>query len=183
MVDGFNRLWHNTIIRSYNQDSNICNRGTASTHRCKGRVSRGIKEGNLLTTLFNLVGTNVLCDTTCFTCSNTRITKSIKKGCFTVVNVSHDSNNWCTLYHSILIEVIFINKETFDISIIDLFFFGCLNTIVNHQQLNCISVKRLVLSCHNAHHEKFLNDFSWLTFNTFCNFCNRHAFRVFEFFW
>ena len=183
VVDGFNSLWHNTVIRSDNQDSNICNRSTTGTHRCKGRVSWSIKEGDFLTTLFNLVGTNMLCDTTSFSSRNTWVTKGIKKGCFTMVNVSHDSNNWCTFYHSIFIEVVFVNKETFDISIIDFFFLGCFNTVVNHQQLNSIPIKRLVLSCHNTHHEEFLNDFSWLTFNTFCDFCNRHAFSVFKFFW
>ena len=100
-----------------------------------------------------------------------------------MVNVSHDSNNWCTFYHSIFVKVIFINKETFDISIVNFFFLGCFNAIVNHQQLNGISIQRLVLSCHNTHHEEFFNDFSWLTFNTFCDFCNRHTLSVFEFFW
>ena len=45
----------------------------------KGRVSWCIQEGNLLAIFHDLVGTDMLSDSSCFTCRYTRITKGIQK--------------------------------------------------------------------------------------------------------
>ena len=98
-----------------------------------------------------------------------------------MVNVSHDGNNRRALNHFIWIEVVFIFKETINIGIVHFHFFVGFNTVIHHQQFNGITVKRLVLSGHNAHHKEFFNNLSWFTFDTFCDFCNSHPFSIFKF--
>ena len=182
MVNRFNCLRHDSIICCYDKNRNICDRSTARPHRGESGMPWCIKEGNFLTIFFNLVSTNMLCNPTCFTCSNTRITQGIQKCCFPMVNVSHDGHNWRTLYQGIWIKIIIIHKETFDICIIDFNFSMCFNAIIYHQKFNSIAVQRLILRCHNPHHKEFLDNFGWFTFNPFCNFCNGHTFCVFKFF-
>ena len=99
-----------------------------------------------------------------------------------MVNVAHDCNNRRTFNHVFKVEVIFIYEEAFDISFVNLNFFMSFNTIISHQQFDCIAVEGLVLCCHNTHHEQFLNNFSWFAFNTFCDFSDCHTFSIFKFF-
>ena len=181
VVDSFNRLRHNTIISRHHQDSDIRHRGTTGPHRSKGRVSRSIQESNLLATFLDLVSTDVLSNTTCFTCSYARVTQGIQEGCFTMVNVSHDGYNWRTLYQGILVDITFFYEEALNISCVNFYLFLSFDTIVHHEELNSIAVKRLVLRCHYAHHKEFLDNFSWLALDAFCNFCNGHPVCIFKF--
>ena len=183
MVDGFDGLWHHPIICCYNQDGNIGNRCTTRPHRSKGRVSRCIQEGNLLTIFHDLVGTDVLGDSSRFTCCYTGITKGIQKGSLPVVNVSHDGDNWWTLYQLIWIQITIFNEEAFDIGIVYFNLFLGFNSIIHHQEFNRISIQRLVLSRHDSHHKEFLDDFSRFTLDAFCDFGNRHSIRILKFTW
>ena len=183
MVNGFNRLRHNPVIRCYDQDGNIGNRCTTCPHRGEGRVSRCIQEGNLLAIFNDLVGTDMLSDTTCFTCRNTRVTKGIQEGCFTMVNVSHDGYNWWTLNQFIFVKITIFDKETFDVGIIHFNLLFGFDTVIHHEEFDGFSIQRLVLCGHNSHHEKLLNDFCWFTFDTFCDFRNSHTICILKFCW
>ena len=62
---------HHGIIGSNDNDSNVSNLCTTGTHGSKCLVSRSVEEGYLTTILkLNVVGTNVLCNTTCLTGNN-----------------------------------------------------------------------------------------------------------------
>ena len=183
MVDRFDRLRHNTVISRNDQDSDIRHRGTAGPHRSKGRVSRRIQESNLLAAFLDLVSTDVLSNTTCFACCYARVTQGIQEGCFTMVNVSHDGDNWRTLYQGILVDITFFYEEALNVSCVNFHLLLSFDTVVHHEELNSIAVKRLVLRCHYAHHEEFLDNFSWLALDPFCNFCNGHSVCIFKFSW
>ena len=115
VIDCFNCLWHYTIISSNYKDCNICDRSTTSTHRSEGFVTWCIKECNFLTICFDLVSTNMLSDTTCFTLSHTRFAETVKQGCFTMVNVSHNCYNGWTFNHVFFFKIAIFNKQTFNI--------------------------------------------------------------------
>ena len=183
VVDSFNRLRHNTVISRYDQDSDIRHRGTTGPHRSKGRVSRRIQESNLLAAFLDLVSTDVLSNTTCFTCCYARVTQGIQEGCFTMVNVSHDGYNWRTLYQGILVDITFFYEEALNVSCVNFHLLLSFYTVVHHEELNSIAVKRLVLRCHYAHHKELLDNFSWLALDPFCNFCNGHSVCIFKFSW
>ena len=100
-----------------------------------------------------------------------------------MVNVSHDSYNWWTLNQFIFIEITIFDKETFDIGIIHFNLLLSFNTVIHHEELDCFSIQGLVLCGHDTHHEKFLNDFSWFTFDTFCDFRNGHTICILKFCW
>ena len=107
MVNCFTCLWHHTIICSNNDNSDICNRCTTCSHRCKCFVTRCIQECNLSIINRYLVGTNCLCNTTSFTSCYLRLTNRIQKCCFTMVNMSHDCNNRWTFFKKIWISNFF----------------------------------------------------------------------------
>ena len=94
MVDSFQCLRHNTIVCCNNKNNNICYLSTTGTHHCKCFVSRSIKECNVPPFCVNLVSTNFLCNSTSFSCCNICITDSIQCLCLTVINVSHNCNDW-----------------------------------------------------------------------------------------
>ena len=68
MVNSLNCLWHNTIISGNYKNSDICRLCTSHTHSSKCLMSRRIKECNLLTINFYYRCTDVLCNTTSFSC-------------------------------------------------------------------------------------------------------------------
>ena len=100
-----------------------------------------------------------------------------------MVNVSHDGYNWWTLYQFIFIKITIFDKETFDVGIIHFNLLFGFDTIIHHEEFNCFPIQGLVLCGHNTHHEKFLNDFSWFPFDTFCDFRNGHTICIFKFCW
>ena len=125
----------------------------------------------------------MLRDTTCFTCRNTRVTKGIQEGCFTMVNVSHDGYNWWTLNQFIFVKIAIFDKETFDVGIIHFNLLFGFDTVIHHEEFNCFSIQGLVLCGHDTHHKEFLNDFCWFTFDTFCDFRNSHTICILKFCW
>ena len=118
-----------------------------------------------------------------FSCRNTWVTKGIQKGCFTMVNVSHDGDNWWTLHQFIWIQIAIFYEETLDIRIIHFNLFLGFNAIIYQKEFNGIAIQGLVLCRHHAHHEEFFHDFCWLTLNPFCDFRNRHSICVLQFTW
>ncbi|MOA38191.1 hypothetical protein D3C78_1598450 [compost metagenome] len=109
MVNSLNRLRHDTVISCYHDNRNISKLCTTSTHCCKCFVTWSIQECNLFTVNFNLIRTDMLSNTSSFSTSNIRRTNSIKQCCLTMVNVTHDCNNWRTL-HQISLVIHFFNR-------------------------------------------------------------------------
>ena len=92
-------LRHYIIICSDYNNRNICYLCTTSTHRRKGFVTGSIQEGHSLTVLkLYPVGSNMLCNTTTFPGNNIFFTNIIQQRSFTVVNVTHYSHNWRSIF-------------------------------------------------------------------------------------
>ena len=74
MCDGLFGLRHDGIVGCDDDDGDIGNLSTTGTHGCEGFVTRSIEEGDTLATLqLDVVGTDVLGDTTRLTCDDVRI--------------------------------------------------------------------------------------------------------------
>src|SRR5699024_2460027 len=77
MVDRFNCLRHDTVVGSYNQYGNIRDLCSARAHACKRSVTWCIKKCDFLSLQFDLIGTNMLCNTTCFSIGHFCVTDRI----------------------------------------------------------------------------------------------------------
>jgi hypothetical protein len=98
VVKRFNCLRHDAVVCCNNEHSNICDLGTASTHRRKGFVARCIDKGdcavNAIMIMVNLISTDVLSNSTRFALNHFSLTNCIKERCLTVINVTHNSYYW-----------------------------------------------------------------------------------------
>src|SRR5690606_5094588 len=64
MLNGFLGLWHHAVIGRHHQNHDVGGLGTTGTHGGKRGVTGGIQEGHHAALGFNVVGTNVLGNTT-----------------------------------------------------------------------------------------------------------------------
>src|SRR5690606_37653099 len=78
---------------SHDEDCDIGGLRSTSTHGREGGVARSIDEGDLLSVLFDLIGSDVLCDTTGFTSNDIGVAECVKKRRLAVVDVTHDRHN------------------------------------------------------------------------------------------
>jgi hypothetical protein len=62
VIDGFERLRHDAVIRRHHQHDNVCHLGAACTHTGEGFMARSIDECDLPSVLLHLVGADVLRD-------------------------------------------------------------------------------------------------------------------------
>src|SRR5450759_1073842 len=94
MIYSFYCLWHNAIISCNHYDCYVSDLSTAGTHGSKSFMTRSIKESDLAPVLKNnSIGSDMLCNPPCFTCYHIGIPDIIQQLCFTVVNMSHYSND------------------------------------------------------------------------------------------
>ena len=91
-------LWHNSIISSYYYNNNISNTSSSSPHLSKCCMTRSINKGNRLIIIYNLICSYMLCNSSSFSCYYISLSNRIKKCCFTMVNMSHNSNYWRSFY-------------------------------------------------------------------------------------
>ena len=99
MVDGLDGLRHHVVVGCYNDNGNVSNLGTTGTHGGKRLVTRCIEESNLSAIFeFHIVRTDVLGDTTRFTCNYVGFTNVVEQRCLTVVDVSHDCDDRWTRF-------------------------------------------------------------------------------------
>ncbi len=150
MVNCFNCLRHNTVISCYNENCYIGNFRTAGTHSCERSVSRSIKESNLFAVFFNLISSDMLSDSACFSRSYFRVADGVKQCCFTMVNVSHDCYNRWTFHQ---LGIFIFSEVYFKIGCINQYLFFYFNTVFTCNQLNRIFIKFLVNGCHNTKHK------------------------------
>ena len=95
VTDGFLSLRHDTIVCGDNQYNDVGYVGTTSTHFGERFVTGCIDEGDFLVTFFDLVGTDVLSNTTGFTGDHIDADQGIQQRCFSVVNVTQESHDRC----------------------------------------------------------------------------------------
>ena len=93
VVDGFNGLRHDTVVRCHYQDSDIGDARAARSHRSERFVSRRIQECDVAVVDVDPVSTDVLCDAACLGGSNAGMSDIVQQGSLTVVNVTHYNDN------------------------------------------------------------------------------------------
>ena len=104
-----------------------------------------------------MVSTNVLCDTTGFSCYNIRVTDIVEQRSLTMVNVTHDSYNWSTGFEvfSIICFILFFHFHL-------LFHINELNLKAKFtcNQFNYFCIQALVDRYHDTQAHTLTNDFS-----------------------
>ena len=103
MVDRLNGLRHNTVVRCYYEDRDIGCLGTAHTHGCERLMTRCIEECDLLAVVIYNISTDVLCDTACLSGGYVCLADRVKKGSFTVVNMTHYADDRRSRNHVLLV--------------------------------------------------------------------------------
>ena len=90
MVDGLLRLGHDVVIGSHNDNGNVGNLSSTSTHSGESLVTRSIEEGHMATVVkSHVVSSYVLCDTTGFTSDDISLTDVVEQRCLTMIDMSH----------------------------------------------------------------------------------------------
>jgi len=98
MVNGFFSLRFHSFISSNNNDSYISYICPTCSHCRECFMSWSINEGNFIFINLNLISSNMLSDTTCFTCHYISIAYIIQNRSFTMVYMTHNGHNWRTRF-------------------------------------------------------------------------------------
>ena len=93
VVDGLNGLRHNAVVCSDDENGDIGAHGAARAHLGKGRVARGIEEGDGLAVNFNGIRADVLRDAAGFAGRDLRVADIVKQARLAVVDVAHDDHD------------------------------------------------------------------------------------------
>ena len=178
MVDRFHGLRHDAVIRSDDQDCNISNGCAASTDRCKRLVSGSIQESDGFSTMYHLICADMLCDSSDLTGLYAAVADVVQNRGLTMVNVSHDDNDWRPGLHilfRVLSGIIFHNVQpllngdmylTLDFSAE---FFG--------DKRCCIKINEFRNGSHNAKRHEFFDDCCRGDFQTGSQFADRDLIR------
>ena len=115
MVDSLLRLRHHIVVSGDDDDSDVRDLRTTSTHSGEGFVTWRIEEGNALTTLeADAVGTDMLGDPPCFTSDDVGIAQAVEERRLTVVDVTHDGDDRRTADEVSFVIDLFFLRDGFD---------------------------------------------------------------------
>ena len=115
MVDSFLRLRHHVVVSGDDDDSDVRDLRTTSTHSGEGFVTWRIEEGNALTTLeADAVGTDMLGDPPCFASDDVGIAQAVEERRLTVVDVTHDGDDRRTADEVSFVIDLFFLRDGFD---------------------------------------------------------------------
>ena len=99
VLDGFLGLGHDTVVRCHHQNHDVGGLGTAGTHGREGLVTGGIEERHHAAWGFDVVGANVLRDTTSFARRHLGAADVVQQRGLAVVHVAHDGDHGRTRQH------------------------------------------------------------------------------------
>ena len=173
MVDGLNGLRHDAVVCGNDQDGNIGDVCTSCTHGSERFVSRRIQECDVLALISYLVCTDMLCDAASLACGNVCIPDAVQDRSLTMVNVTHNYNNWAALF-GILGVVILVDQTVFDGH--DHFVFYLCAQFLCHQRCG-VEVDFLIDGSHNAQHHQLFDDLGRSNFQTGRQFTHRDHVR------
>ena len=115
MVDSFLRLRHHVVVSGDDDDSDVGDLRTTSTHSGEGFVTWRIEEGDALTTLeADAVSTDMLGDTPCFASDDVGIAQAVEERRLTVVDVTHDGDDRRTADEVSFVIDLFFLRDGFD---------------------------------------------------------------------
>ena len=157
VVDSFNGLGHNAVIRRNNKDCNIGAKCAAGTHCGECFMSGGIEEGDGASAFGGYsVCTKVLGNAACFAGSNVCASDIVKDGSLAVVNVTHYANNRIAGDEICCIVLAVVNKAVFD-GYNNFFFNFCADI---HCNKSCsIIIDNFVYGNHHTLEHKALDNF------------------------
>ena len=179
MSNSFLGLRHHAVVGCNHQNNDIGYLSTASTHGREGFVSRGIQESNNASRGFNVVSTDVLCNTAGFACGNTSTSDVVQQRSLTVVNVTHNRHDRRTRFLRIVGQSLgfFFSQEGFRI-----FRFSGDRTMTHFFDHNHgrFLVKHLVDRHHLTELHHMFNDFNGLDAHLHSEISDSDGFRNFN---
>ena len=95
MVDRLDRLGHDTVVGSHDQNDDVGHLGATGTHSRKGGVTGGIDEGDLAVVDHDLRSTDGLRNAARLAGSNAGVTDGVEEARLAVVDVAHDGDDRC----------------------------------------------------------------------------------------
>ncbi len=170
MVNRLDGLRHDTVIRRDNQDRDIRHLRAAHTHRGKRLMARRIQECNLSSIDAYNGRTDMLCDSSGFSCRHLGLTDRVQKRGLTMIDVSHNDNDRRTalealrrigLLHVFLEDVLFLHGLRQNIHI-------------QRQCFGLLIIQIVVLAHQLALQHQALNNLRYRLFHHISKFTNRH---------
>ena len=170
MVDGLLGLWHDTVVGSNDDDSDIGHLCTTGTHGCERFVTWSIKEGHLAAVFeCNMVGTNMLCDTTGLTCNDIGAADVVEQLSLTMIDMTHHCDDRWTAHEFVLI-VFLVGKF-----LLNLFtYIFSLKTELVSYEIDSFGIKTLVDRHHNADAHACLDDLNYTDVHHCCKVVGCH---------
>ena len=93
MVDGFERLRHDAVVRRHHQHHNVGDFGAARAHASKGFVAGSVDEYDFAAVQLDVVGADVLGDAAGFPSRHVGFADGVEQRCLAVVHVAHDGDH------------------------------------------------------------------------------------------
>ena len=156
VVDGLDRLRHDAVVSSDDEDSDIRDLGAARTHGREGLMARRVEEDDLLALAVDLVGTDVLRDAAGLVRLNVRVADAVEQRRLAVVDMAHDRDDRRAELQRLRIILDFRDLRRV---------YLWRQLFARHAEFGSheggrIKVDFLVDRRHDAHHEELLDDFS-----------------------
>ena len=170
VVDGLDRLRHDTVIGGDDQYGNIGDLCTAGSHRGESGVAGGIQEGDGTAIHLHLVSTDVLGDAAGFAGNHAGLADGIEDGGLAVVNVTHDHHDGGTGLLRFLL-VLHLKQPVFDG---DNDLLGDLGADLHGDQGGGIKVDDIADGGHNAQCHQLFDDLACLHLEHKCQFADGH---------
>ena len=176
MVNRFDGLRHDTVVSCDDEDSNICDLGTAGTHGRESFVTRCIHEGDLLALIADLISPDMLRNAAGFVAGDIGLADSVEEARLAVVDVAHDGDDRRTS-----LEGFRRINDFFDFRrIFRRCFFRDSDAEFIGNKGRRLKIQFLVDCRHDAAHEKLLHDFAYITAQAFCKVLDDDRFRQFN---
>ena len=173
MIDSLDRLRHDAVISSDDEDDDIGHHRTACAHFRESFVARCIEEGDQVTALgLHLIGTDMLCNAAGFTSLNIGTAQRIKQRGLAMVDMAHHGYNRRTsLQRFRCIDILVM--DDIDVSIRNA---GDVMAKFGDQQFGRILVDALRQGDGHAHLEQCLHKVTALFGHTNGEFLNGNRF-------
>jgi hypothetical protein len=93
VADRLDGLGHHAVVGRDHEHDDVGDLSTAGAHLGERRVAGRVDEGDLLAVLLDLIGTDVLGDSTRFTGDHVRVANTVEQSRLTVVDVTHHGDD------------------------------------------------------------------------------------------
>ena len=106
VVECLDRLGHDPVVGGHHQDDDVRRVGTARPHGGEGLVAGSVDEGEAPTTVFGLVGADVLGDTTCLVVHDVGAADLVEQLGLAVIDVAHHGDDRWAERCIVVVEVV-----------------------------------------------------------------------------